>query len=430
MPQRQYNKEQRRVAKSNHTITLPISLAHYQPLLTDRVGFRRWLDQMITQYPELFPDAISAGYILHDILPASKKLAGGRFRRIKLKQAQAQGQAPVFSIVSSEVLPYRVGYTTDVEKALYLRRFGVPFWGLTYVFGRDDQYWYRLSAALGRYEIVSTTLKDPTRLPSDVLADEKHVPFNGEMAYLAMTVAHDCVFGVSLALQADEAALQTAYGRFQQEAQHLDPHYAPQTVNTDGGRATQKAWRNLFPLIVILECFLHAWLKIRERCSKQWQTHFPEIQRQVWAVYQAKDAPSLRQRAAELLTWAQATLSGTALEAIQKLCANTARFEATFAHPTAYRTSNMLDRHMQPLARWLAMARAFHGDWVSAELQSRSWALCHNFLPYCPRAASAQNFQSPVQRLNGYVYHDNWLHNLLIATSAVGCTLNHRKRQN
>jgi len=430
MPHRQYSKEQRTVAKINKTITLPMSLTQAQQFITDPSGFRQWLDQQISQYPELFPAAISAGYALHDILPASQKLAGRRFRRIKLKQADAQGKVQVFSIVSSEVLPYRTGYTNDVEKALYLRRFGVPFWGLTYVFGHDDNYWYRLSASLGRSEIVSTTLKDPTRLPTDGLADEKHVPFNGDTAYLAMTVAQDCVFGISLALQADEAALQTAYGRFQQEAQRLDPHYAPQTVNTDGWRATQKAWRNLFPLIVVLECFLHAWLKIRERCTKQWQSHFAAIQQKVWAVYQATDAASLRQRASELLAWAEHTLSGTALEAIQKLCANTERFMPTFDYPTAYRTSNMLDRHMQPLARWLTMARAFHGDWASAELQSRAWAVCHNFLPYCPRAASSARFKSPVHRLNGYVYHDNWLHNLLISTSAVGCPLNHRKQQN
>ncbi|MCB0213041.1 MAG: hypothetical protein KDJ52_27105 [Anaerolineae bacterium] len=60
----------------------------------------------------------------------------------------------------------------------------------------------------------------------------------------------------------------------------------------------------------------------------------------------------------------------------------------------------------------------------------RSWALFHNFWPYCPRAKISQQFYSPVHKLNGHLYHSNWLHNLLISTSAVGFNLNHRKYEN
>ncbi len=58
-------------------------------------------------------------------------------------------------------MPYMTGYTDEVEKALFLRRFGVPFWGLTYVFGRNDDYWYNMVCRLGRYEIVGTVVKEP-----------------------------------------------------------------------------------------------------------------------------------------------------------------------------------------------------------------------------------------------------------------------------
>lgn len=97
---------------------------------------------------------------------------------------------------------------------MFLRRFGVPFWGLTYVFGRNDSYWERLSRRLGYYPIVGTTLKDPQKLPEHILADEKHVHFNGHRAYIATTVVQDCVLGASLALNADEVALTEAYGYF------------------------------------------------------------------------------------------------------------------------------------------------------------------------------------------------------------------------
>jgi hypothetical protein len=432
MPQRQYSKERVEARKRNKRIILPISLCDYNEASKTGRQFRAWVNEMIERYPELFPAGIEQGYVLHDRLPVSSKLADVQMRRIKLKQADGAGQAQVFSIVSSEVMPYMTGYTSEVEKALFLRRFGVPFWGLSYVFGRDDNYWYRLVSHFGRYEIVSTTLKDPAQLPAHLLADEKHLHFNGEKAYLATTVGADCVLGLSLALTADEVALTQAYDDFRQEAHRLDPDYTPKTVNTDGWFATQNAWKMLFPAILVIECFLHAFLRIRDRCQSKWQALFPTIQQQVWDIYHAADANTFRQRTAHLLTWAQQSLSGPALHAVQKLCAKTDSFVLAFEHPNAFRTSNMVDRHMDPLDRWLFHARFFHGDWRSAQLQSRAWALFHNFLPYCPRAMTGHQLhgRSPVERLNGFVYHENWLHHLLISTSSAGCSLNHRFRQN
>ena len=315
-----------------------------------------------------------------------------RLRRIRLCQDDAEGQAQVFAIAPSQVLPYMTGYTDAVEKALFLRRFGVPFWGLTYVFGRDDSYWERLSRSLGRYPIVGTTLKDPQKLPEHLLADEKHVHFNGQTAYIATTAAQDCLLGASLALNADEAALTEAYGYFKQEAQTLAPDYTPQTVNTDGWLATQKAWQALFVTITIIECFLHAFLKIRDRC-KGLKTLFSQIKAYVWNIYHAPDAADFRQQMNQFQTWAQQALSGPAWQAIEKLGAKTDRFVLAFDYPQAYRTSNMIDRLMEPMARWLFSARAFHGHWRWAELQVRAWALCHNFWPYCPRAKVSQHYR-------------------------------------
>jgi hypothetical protein len=325
-------------------------------------------------------------------------------------------------------MPSMTGYSNEVEKALFLRRFGVPFWGLSYVFGRDDTYWDRMVSHFG--QLVSTTLKDPAQVPEQLLADEKHLHFNGEKGYIATTVGGDCVLGVSLA--ADEAALTQAYADFRQQANRLAPDYAPKTVTTDGGFATQNAWRTLFPAILVLVCFLHAFLKIRNRCKHKWQTLFPTIQQKVWDSYHASDANTFRQRTADLLTWSQQSLTGPALEAVHKLCAKTDSFVLAFEHPYAFRTSNMADRPMQPLDRWLLQSRFFHGDWRSAQLQCRAWALFHNFLPYCPRASANHQHQcrSPVEKLNRFVYLENWLHNLLISTSVAGCSLNHRFRQN
>lgn len=426
MPQRKYSKEQKKAAKVNPRVLLPTPLEMYQEVAADGKTFRRWLDGMVSQYPELFPIEIAGGYTLHDILPASTKLPNVRFRRIKLKTANEAGQYQVLTICSSDVMPYMTGLTDEVEKALFLRRFGVPFWGITYLFGRHDDYWYHLTTRFGRYEIVNTVIKDPKLLPKDLLADEKHTRFNREKGYIAMTVGADCVLGASLSLAADEASLTTAYGHFQTEAHHVDPDYQPETVNIDGWLPTQKAWQALFATITVIHCFLHAFIKIRDRTKKRYKAIYADIRQQVWDIYQATDQQDFLHQINEFHTWAAQHLSGTALAAVEKLCAKADLFTLTFDYPQAYRTSNMIDRHMIPLDRWLFSTRYFHGHWLSAEYQIRSWVLFHNFMPFCPRAKARDTFISPVHRLNGFVYHDNWLHNLLISTSCAGLKTHHR----
>ena len=419
MPQRKCSRTRVDVTRPTKRITVPMDFETYRAIVGSPTAFRYELDAMIQRFPELFPAAIAEGYTLHDIR-TSNKMPEVSLRRIKLKARDEQGKARVFTIAPSAVMPYMTGYTDEVEKPLFLRRFGVPFWALTYVFGRNDQYWYRLAGHFGCYDIVHTTVRDADRLPEHLLADEKHARFNGEKAYIATTVADDCVLGASVTLAADTASLTEAYGRFKQEAERLQPDYAPKTVNTDGWSPTQNAWKALFPLIVIIECFLHAFLKIRSRCRKRFESVFGDIQQHVWDIYHAAEPETFMERTRAFQHWAQQAVSGTALDAINKLCAKADRFLLAFDHPEAYRTSNMLDRHMEPMARWLFSSRYFHGHWTSAERLARAWALLHNFWPYCPRAKVCQEYLSPAHKLNGFVYHDNWLHNLLVSTSMAG----------
>jgi hypothetical protein len=423
MPQRNCSHKKANVdeAKGSKRICLPIDRAKYEPLVGDKVAFRQVLDQYIAQYPEIFPSAIDQGYKLHGLMPTSKKMPDVYLRRIHLKAKDETGQAQVFTLAPCFVLPYMTGYVDEVEKALFLHeKFGVAFWGLTYVFGRNDMYWYRLTQHLGRNSIVGTTLKDPDKLPEHLLADEKHTDLNGENAYLAITVAEDCVLGASLALAADEKELTEAYRRFKTEALQLKPDYQPQTVNTDGWFATRLAWKALFPAIVLISCFLHAFIKIRACCQRM-KNDFVEIQAQVWDIYHAPDPLTFMKRVAAFKTWAILTLpKGTGLEAILKLGAKTPEFIKAYAYPAAYRTSNMIDRHMEPLARYLYSTKYFNGHRLSAERTVRAWALSHNFLPYCPRAKIGQTYKSPAHKLNGFTYRDNWLENLLVSASMGG----------
>ena len=419
MPQRHYSQNKSEVSKTSKRICIPIDQAEYAEIIEDRQRFRERLDGMIAQYPELFPPEIEQGYWLYGWERASVKLPEVPIRRICLKQPNEAGHKAVYQVMPSCVLPYRVGLTDEVEKALFLRRFGVPFWGLAYVFGQDEMYWQRIVMSLGHNDIVGTTVKHPAKLPEHVLADEKHTRFHGHKAYIATTVAQECLLGASLALSADEAHLTEAYGHFKREAQRLNPDYQPQTVNTDGWSPTQLAWQALFPAVTVILCFLHAFLSIRDR-AKHLKDTFRDIQQRVWEIYHAGDPNDFLQQAADLMTWATQHLSGPPLQAVLKLCAKAPLFVLAFDHPTAYRTSNMLDRQLDAFDRCLYAARYFHGHLMSAEYQIRAWALFHNFHPYCPRANIRQPYLSPFHQMNGFVYHDNWLHNLLVASSLGG----------
>ncbi len=102
-------------------------------------------------------------------------------------------------------------------------------------------------------------------LPAHLLADEHHQTRDGQKIYIATTVGAGCCLGAEPAPTAGTDDLTAAYGVFKDEAADLAPAYAPKTVNTDGWKWTQAAWGALYPKVIILQCFLHAWLKIRDR---------------------------------------------------------------------------------------------------------------------------------------------------------------------
>ena len=337
-------------------------------------------------------------------------------RRIRLA---ATGE--VYGIHPSFVMPYLVGYTADVEHALFLEGFGVPFWALTHVFGRDDMYWYRLSAAVGRNSIVGTTVKRAEHLPADLLADEKHTKHCGEKVDAAVTAARDCVLGAAMCRGADAAALSQGYGVFAREARNLDPDYRAETVNADGWGATRKAWEILFPQIVVIQCFLHAFIKIRDRCKRGGEL-FAQIGTAVWDAYEAPNKRAFSQRIRRLREWAQKTLEeGVVLEKLLALCEKAPLFARAYDCPSAHRTSNMVDRLMRWQDRFLFNRQYFHRSWEAAELGMRAWAILRNFRPYCPRAIGKRtDGDCAAERLNGFRYCESWLENLRASSSMCG----------
>jgi hypothetical protein len=284
--------------------------------------------------------------------------------------------------------------------------------------------WYRLERSLGRFSLVGTTVQAAERLPRHLVADEKHttrIEGKSRKVYLAATAGGGCCLGLAPAETAGADDLTKAYGVFRDEARCLDPEYRPETVNTDGWPATQAAWRALFKGVTLILCFLHAFLKLRERAVHLKGT-FDSLRERVWNAYQAPDARSFSQRLRRLREWAEDHVDKEVVrEEVLALCNKRRAFLRAYAHLGCCRTSNPVDRLLRRLDYHLYCTQHLHGTPAAAEQGLRGWALIHNFAPSCPETVrQTPELRSPAERLNGRRYHTEWLQNLLISASLGG----------
>ena len=400
-----------RSSRGHRTICLPIAEQTYSQIIEDPAAFRRALDDSFQGMPELCPANFAHGYRLKDDRLSAKQEV--LIRRIVLRDGTA------YSIRPSFLMPYLTARTEDVVGPLFLRKFGVPFWALAHVFGEDPMFWYRLECGLGRFSIVGTTARH-AGLPEHLVADEHHQGLDGQKVYIATTVGGGCCLGAEPATAAGTDELKVAYEVFKEEARDVAPAYAPETVSTDGWKGTQAAWRALFPKVVILLCFLHAWLKVRDR-AKHLKEVFADVSRRVWEAYHAPDRRRFAQRLRRLRQWASGVLTGVVLEAVLDLCRKRPRFAVAYHHVGGHRTSNMLDRIMRGMNRYFDQGQHLHGSRGACRRHCRAWALLSNFTPWHKATARKnQGWRSPAERLNQHRYHDCWLQNLLISASLGG----------
>lgn len=238
---------------------------------------------------------------------------------------------------------------------------------------------------------------------------------------MATTAARGCFLGVGVSETADEAGLSAAYGEFQQEALALKPDYAPQSVNTDGWEGTQLAWKSLFPGITLMLCFLHTVLGIQRAMGRKCQA-FGKTTDRLWQVYHSPNRRCFGQRVRRLIEWAATQpMPQKAQQQLEKLAQRAKTFKLTFELPQAYRTSNTVDRLMNYQDRILYSMQYFHGTKESMQQGLRAMAILWNFHPYGRKTQALEpHCQSPFEDLNGFRYHDNWLRNLLIASSLNG----------
>ena len=391
-------------------IVIPMTRTQYDEVWLDPRLLRAFVDEVVRSVPELFPAGFGPGYRLHGFGRESRKLPGMKLRKVVLADGSSYWLRPSF------VTGYMTGTVEELAYPLLLASHGVPPWLLRIGFGHSEMFWYRAIERLGRSSLVGTTVGEPGRMPEHLAADEHHVDWAGQKGYVATAVGGGCILGVALRSSADDVHLREAYGVFAAEAREIQPEYAPETVNVDGWAATHNAFRELFPSIAVVLCFLHGFLKIRDRCRKAHDLH-----RRIWDVYRAATAEEFRRRMGEFQQWCGTqTWTAPVREMITKLGKKTESYAVAYDHPGCHRTSNAVDRPMNRLCRLMYSGRGLHGHQASSELRLRGWALLMNFRPYAPRSNLKRTYESPAHRLNGRRYHEHWLHNLMASTSLMG----------
>lgn len=393
------------------TLYVPIAEKDYSKFMKDTSYAKKELNNWLKTQPELFPACLQSGFVFNGKSRQSKK-SHFQLRQIKVGDAY-------YRLQPSWLLPYQQGTSFQVSKALFLLRFGVPFWALAFVFGRNAMYWYRVFLRLGSFNLVSTTLLKSSNLPQDLLADEHHIRQEDNKAYVATTVGKSCLLGVEVCAKADETQLATAYGVFKTEAQCLKFDYSPVSINTDGWKATQNAWKQLFGEITIIECFLHAFLKIRQRATSKLESIFKQVSNKVWKLYRAPTKRSFAQRFRRFKDWTKINVDESAMkENTLKMC-NKAKLLAKFYdRPQAFRTSATLDRIMRYMARHAYNSQNFHSSISATSKNYRAFALLYNFSPLSPQTIKVDPvLYSLAAKASGVVFSEDWLQNLLICAS-------------
>jgi hypothetical protein len=271
---------------------------------------------------------------------------------------------------------------------------------LAYVFGRDALFWYRAWLACGRPSLGGPTVKDPKKVPRDLVADETLTRVAKQQGYVPTTVGSGWFLGVRVVEAADTEPWEQGDGACAKAAKALAPEYQARSVCTDGGEAARQAWRRLFPQITVVLCCLHAILKSQQHCAGPVRH---QILDRAWQVSQAASKRQFAQRRRRLSAWTPLHLSGPVAQMVLKMGRRRADVTPASACPQAHRPSNAVDRRSNSQDRRLYARRYWHGTPDRARLAVRAMALHWHFPPYGARLRRDQPSRvSPFDDLNAH----------------------------
>ena len=407
-------------------IVIPIGLKKYREVVKNNDKFRRLLVSCHESHPECFPPEFDSNFSFKDFRHSKKMDIDIRRIRVGLGT-----DAHFWRVVPCDVMPYMVGRTEEVDKALFLRKFNVPYWGLEIVFGRSSNYFWRIERRMGMTSIAGSLAGREgsetggrSALPEDIACDEKHAKYLGEKAYIAVSAGGGCVLGAELTEGADKDSLVQGYGVLKDEIERVAPEHKIRSVNTDGYTATIAAVRDVWIEALLITCILHLYIAMRDGCKRKYREQFELVADAFWWCYEAETKRSFAQRWRAFVDRCAASdewLPERIMEKVKRADARKlASYKAWYDRPEAHRVSTSVDRVMGSLDRKLFAMRHLRGHFVNSRLIVRAWAHLHNFCQWNPHTAKTKGAQCPAENLTGFRYRDNWLENFRVAGSMGG----------
>lgn len=432
-------------------IVIPVTTQDYLDAIADNERFRALLADCYARHPECFPPEFENGFGFKDFKYSSKLQLS--IRRIRVGFGSEER---FYRVVPCDVMPYMVARVEEVEKALFLRKFNIPFWGLAYTFGRSASFYWRLERRLGTTSIAgalagktevactdhhrpgSAMDSDPDggdcgdcsacsagALPEDLVCDEKHAKYLGEKAYVAVSAGGGCVIGAELTEGADKDSLVAGYGVLKEEMARAAPGHTIKSVNTDGYASTTAAMRELWGnSVLLITCILHLFIALRDGCKRKYREQFEAVADGFWWCYEAESKRSFAQRWRAFMEtcipsadWLPERIVGKLMRANTRKLAS---YKAWYERPQAHRVSVEVDRVMGSLDRRLFAMRHLRGHFVNSRLLLRAWAHLYNFAPWNPYTARQNGARCPAEQLMKLRYRDNWLENFRVASSLAG----------
>lgn len=137
------NNQDRSPSRGSKTLCIPFeSEERYRRCLEETSACREHMESIAQRHLELFPPGFEQGFIFKGTDHSKKQ-------DIDLRRIKLEATGDTFQLRPSFLMPYMFGRTDELDRALYLRQWGVPY----------------------------------------VVADEKHTRLKGEKVYVERLVA-------------------------------------------------------------------------------------------------------------------------------------------------------------------------------------------------------------------------------------------------
>src|SRR6478672_3082875 len=173
---------------------------------------------------------------------ARVRLGGLTIWRIQCTRCKA-----VFTVLPHFVLRYRTMRPDVARDALLATHGGLSLEWCATICHISPMALYRVICAFGQHSLVSVLTRCGLRLPTYILADEKHSRCLTERVYLTSIVKGRVIWHLGYSASKSAAACTASYGVFQRAALAHEPSYQVRGVLTDGFDSTVSSMRTLFP---------------------------------------------------------------------------------------------------------------------------------------------------------------------------------------